>query len=163
MASLYELGTAYENLMDNMEEISEEKALILKEEMEKAIIEKSSNIIGYYQNKKTFIDSVDTEIKRLQELKKVESNKLDRYKDYLKTTMESLGYEKIETPVGKLTICKSPISVDIINEDLVPEEYKEEVKTIKIDKKAIADNFKETGELIDGVKINYSNTSLRIK
>lgn len=77
--------------------------------------------------------------------------------------MQVLGIDKIETELGTISIAKSPISVDIIDEDKIPAEYKTIVQTIKVDKKAIADNFKSTGELIEGVRINTENKSLRIK
>ena len=62
-----------------------------------------------------------------------------------------------------MSIAKNPISVEIVNEDEIPSEYKQEVVTTKVDKKAIADNFRDTGEIIPGVNINTQNTSLRIK
>ena len=37
--------------------------------------------------------------------------------------MQKLGIEKIETPLGNLTIKKNPASVEIINEDLVDYAY----------------------------------------
>ena len=77
--------------------------------------------------------------------------------------MENAWFTKIETALGSLTIAKSPISVEITNEDEVPSEFKQEIVTTKIDKKAIADNFKQTGEIPNGVIINTENTNLRIK
>ena len=77
--------------------------------------------------------------------------------------MEVNSITKIDTQLGSLTIAKSPISVEIINEDEIPNQFKQEIVTIKVDKKAIADNFKSTGEVPDGVIINTENTNLRIK
>ena len=77
--------------------------------------------------------------------------------------MERLGLQKIETELGSLSIAKSPISVEITNEDELPDEFKQQVVTTKIDKKAIADNFKATGEIPNGVVIHTENTNLRIK
>ena len=62
-----------------------------------------------------------------------------------------------------MTIANNPISVEIVNEDAVPDEYKQVITTTKVDKKAITDNFKATGEIPDGVNIITQNTSLRIK
>ena len=159
---LYQITNGFMQLNDKEELTDEEKGKIA-EELSQALMQKSTNIIGYYEERKSLIDAIDVQIKRLQDYKKYETNKLDRYKDYIKTNMEALGIEKIETPVGTISVVKSPLSVDIIDETLVPEEYKEEVKTIKIDKKKIADNFKATGEIIDGVRINTQNTNIRIK
>ena len=162
---LYEIADSFIALMDKLEagELTEEEAKQIQQELENALMRKSNNIIGYYLDRKSLIEAIDVQIKRLQELKKAETNKLDKYKDYVKNSMEYMGIEKIETGAGKLQIAKNPISVDILDENLIPEEYKERVTTTKVNKKAIADNFKATGEIIEGVRINYDNTGLRIK
>lgn len=162
---LYEVTNGFMKLYDAVEggEICEEIAKEIQEELQTALTNKSTNIIAYYQNKQALINGIDEEIKRLQEYKKAEKNRLDNYKEYVKKNMEILGIEKIETPVGKLTIAKSPISVEVINEDAIPSEYKTIVTEVKVDKNKIKDNFKETGEIIDGVRIVTDNTNLRIK
>lgn len=162
---LYEIADSFIALMDKLEsgELTEEAGQVIQQELENALMVKSNNIIGYYLDRKSLIDAIDVQIKRLQEYKKAETNKLDRYKDYVKSSMEVLGIEKIETGAGKLQIAKSPISVDIIDERLIPDEYKEVITETKVNKKKIADNFKTTGEIIEGVRINTDNTNLRIK
>lgn len=55
------------------------------------------------------------------------------------------------------------MSVEIENENEIPSEFKQEVVTIKIDKTAIKNHFKETGEIIAGTRIVDNKTSLRIK
>lgn len=162
---LYEITDSFIALMDKLEtgELTEAEGKQVQEELENALMRKSNNIIGYYLDRKSLIEAIDVQIKRLQDLKKAETNKLDKYKEYVKSSMEYMGIEKIETGAGRLQIAKSPISVDIIDEKLIPDEYKQVVTEIKIDKKKIADNFKTTGEIIEGVRINTENKNLRIK
>lgn len=162
---LYEIADSFIALMDKLEsgELTEAEGKVIQEELTNALMRKSNNIIGYYLDRKSLIEAIDVQIKRLQELKKVETNKLDRYKDYVKSSMEYMGIEKIETGAGELQIARSPISVDIIDEKLIPDEYKEVVTEVKVNKKKIADNFKKYGEIIEGVRINTDNKNLRIK
>ena len=160
---LYEITDGFMDLLNKQEELSEEDVKEISEELQIALKDKSNNIVGYYKDRKAFIEAIDNEIKRLQDYKKAVSNQVESYKDYVKSNMEVLGIEKIETPLGKISITKSPISIEIINESEIPEDYKEVVTSIKVDKKKIADNFKETGEIISGVKINSNNTHLLIK
>ena len=77
--------------------------------------------------------------------------------------MEQNRIKKIETGLGTVSIAKNPISVEIENEEEVPNEFKTIITTTKIDKTKIKDNFKETGEIPKGVKINTENTRLQIK
>ncbi|TRC46267.1 siphovirus Gp157 family protein, partial [Mannheimia haemolytica] len=49
------------------------------------------------------IETIDNEIKRLQTMKKVRQNALDRVKDYLKRNMADTGIFKIESPLFKIS------------------------------------------------------------
>lgn len=159
---LYEITNKTLDLIHDSE-ITEEELQQAGEELALALQQKSKDIVGVYKNIESDIDSLDAEITRLTQIKKAKENSLSRFKDYIKTNMEQLNLAKIETDIGSISIAKNPISVEIIDEDKIPAEYKTIVQTTKIDKKAIADNFKQTGELIEGVKIHSDNTSLRIK
>ena len=154
--SLYQITSAFPKLMEN-EEITEEDKTKIEEELTLLLQSKSQNIIGYTKNVELTIEAMKTEEKRISEQRKALENRLVNFKEYVKECMEKNGFTKIETTLGTLTIAKNPISVEIINED------EQEVVTTKVDKKAISDNFKTTGEIIPGVKINTQNTSLRIK
>ena len=163
--SLYNITDKFIEIMDKVQdgEITEEEYNELGQELAVALQNKSIGIIGYIQNKEALIDAVDTQIKRLQELKKAESNSIDKFKQYVKENMEKLGIQKLETEIGKMSITKNPLSVEIQNEDEIPAEFKQEVVTTKIDKTAIKNYFKETGEIVPGVRIINDKTSLRIK
>lgn len=160
--SLYEITNSFPIIMEQ-ENLTDE----LKEEMIKELTlllqQKSQNIIGYIRNNELTVEAMKNEEKRISEQRKALENKITRFKGYVKDCMEKNNITKIETNLGNLSIAKNPISVEIINEDEIPEEFKTEVVTTKIDKKAITDNFKETGEIPNGVKINTDNTYLKIK
>nr|DAQ65698.1 MAG TPA: resistance protein [Caudoviricetes sp.] len=160
--NLYEITNAFPALMEN-EEISEENKKQIEEELTLLLQQKSQNIIGYIRNMELTAEAMKNEEKRISERRKQIENHIVRFKEYVKDCMENNGILKIETGLGTLSTAKSPISVEIINESVIPDEYKTEVVTIKVDKKKIADNFKATGELIDGVIIHTDNTNLRIK
>jgi hypothetical protein len=163
--SLYNITDKFIEIMDKVQdgEITEEEYNELGQELAVALQNKSIGIIGYIQNKEALIDAVDTQIKRLQELKKAESNSIDKFKQYVKENMEKLGIQKLETEIGKISITKNPLSVEIQNEDEIPADFKQEVVTTKIDKTAIKNYFKETGEIVPGTRIISDKTSLRIK
>jgi hypothetical protein len=163
--SLYNITNNFVALMDKAQEgtITEEEYNQLGQELAMELQNKSANIAGYIQEKGSLVEAIDVQIKRLQELKKSEQGKLDNFKKYVKDNMDRLGITKIETELGTLSIAKSPISVEIINENEVPKEFIQEVITIKVDKKAITDNFKQTGEVPTGVIVHDNNTSLRVK
>ncbi len=160
--SLYEITSGFPALIEN-EEITEEDKKKIKEELIVLLQQKSQNTIGYVRNIELTIEAMKTEEKRISEQRKILENRLTKFKQYVKDCMESNGITKIETELGTLSIAKNPISIEIINEYEVPNEFKTEVITTKIDKNKIKDNFKATGEIPAGVNILTQNTSLRIK
>lgn len=160
--SLYDITNAFPKIMEN-EEITEEDKKKVEEELTLLLQQKSQNIIGYTKNIELTINAMKEEEDRIASNRKVLENKLSRFKDYVKECMENNGFTKIETGLGTLSIAKSPVSVEIVNEDEIPSEFKQEVITVKVDKTKIKNNFKETGEIPNGINIITTNTNLRIK
>lgn len=162
---LYEITNGFMKLLDDKEteELTEEEKEQIGKQLVEALQVKSANIIAYYQDQNTILNAIDEQIKRLQEYKKITKNKIDRYKEYVKSNMEALGIDKIQNELGTLSIAKSPISVEVVDPEKIPPEYKQEVTEVKILKDKIKNDFKATGEIIDGVKIITDNTNLRIK
>ena len=163
--TLYNITNKFAELMDMAEngELTEEQYNELGEQLTLELQQKGSGIIGYTQNEEAFIEAVDFQIKRLQDLKKARQNKLEKFKQYVKENMDRLGITKMDTELGTLSIAKNPMSVEIENEEEIPKEFKQEITTVKVDKTAIKNHFKETGEVVSGVIIVSDKTSLRIK
>lgn len=163
--SLYNITNKFVDLMNKAEEgeLTEEEYNQLGSELALELQNKSTSIVGYIQNENAFMDAIDVQIKRLQDMKKAKSNNIDRFKKYVKENMEKLGLSKVETEIGTLSIAKSPISVEIVDEGKIPNKFKKIVQETKIDKTAIKDYFKETGEVVEGVRMLTENTNLRIK
>lgn len=163
--SLYNITNKFVDLMNKAEEgeLTKEEYNQIGEELALELQNKSTSIVGYIENENALIGEIDYQIKRLQEMKKRKQNSLDNFKNYVKENMEKLGLQKVETGIGTLSIAKSPISVEIVDEDKIPNKFKKIIQETKVDKTAIKDYFKETGEVIDGVNILTENTNLRIK
>ena len=107
------------------------------------------------------ISAIESEIKRLQDLKATRQNNVDRLKAYVMSNMKAAGIDKVENGVHKIRIAKSPLSITVTDEHAVPVEFKTEVIEVKIDRKAIADTIKSTGVIPDGIDARQ-NEHLRI-
>lgn len=160
--TLYNITNAIPTIME-CEEITEEQRKELIEEITLELQRKSGSIIGYIKNIELTIEAMKSEEKRISEQRKALEKRLDHFKGYVKDCLNNNGITKVETGLGTISVAKSPISVEVTNEAIVPDIYKTVKHIISIDKKAIADNFKTTGELIDGVEIHSNNYNLRIK
>lgn len=158
--SLYQIKNGFMEL-NNADDISEEDKIKISEQLNIALKEKSSDIIWYHFQNKDLIEQVDNEIKRLQAFKKFLLNRDERYNNYVMQNMKQLGIEKIETKGGSVQVAKSPLSVEITDENKIPTDFLKIEMVQKVDKNKIKEEFKKTGEVLDGVKYNTNNTYLK--
>ena len=105
-------------------------------------------------------DQIDAELKRLQQLKKVRTNLVERLKDTISNAMNLYEVEKIETPLIKLSFRNSE-SVEITNESQLDACFIVTKTVSSPDKKAIKDAIKN-GVFVEGATISY-NRNLQIK
>ena len=127
------------------------------------VLKKQTDLINMILKKENEISELKVAEQKMSTQRKYMENQLSNFKEKVKGILEENGIEKIETEVGKIQVRLNPISVEVEDIEKVPDEYKTIKIVVNVDKKKVADNFKETGELIDGVKINLGNTRLEIK
>ena len=156
--NLYELSADLMSLND-IEDV--EDVEVIREIIEQQIQTKSTGIIAVVRNLESNIEAIDIEIKGLQELKRKKQNNITRLKEYTKECMEIRGVKKLETSLGNISIRKTPPSVNVLDENLIPLEYIETKQVMSIDKKLILGDLKD-GLVIPGVEIKQG-TSLTIK
>lgn len=163
--TLYNITNKFVDLMNKAEEgeLTEKEYNEIGEEIALELQKKSASIIGYIRNTELLIEAMKSEEKRISDTRKKGEAKLDKFKQYVKENMEKLGLDKIPTELGSLSIAKNPMSVEVEDENEIPKEFKNEKITISIDKTAIKNHFKETGEIVPGTRIIDDKTSLKIK
>lgn len=161
--SLYHIATDYlqiaDELIDNGGELTKEieTALVINKEELQVKAANYALIIKEIDGK---ADVIDNEIKRLTALKKSYSTASDRLKERIKAAMELYGIEKIESELIRLSFRESE-SVEIEDENLIPELYKETVETVKISKTDIKEVLK-AGQEVPGACLKQ-NKNLQIK
>ena len=157
--NLYELSSDLVALNDieSVEDLEVIKGIIIQE-----IQNKSTGIVAVVRNLESNIAAIDTEIKRLQELKKTKQNNITRLKEYTKECMNIQGVKKLETSLGNISIRKTPASVRILDETKIPSEYLTVKQVTNIDKKTLLDDLKD-GLILEGIAELSQGTSLTIK
>ena len=162
---LYELSTAYSQVVDLLEnENDSEQIELLKstlDSIDEAIELKADNIAKMIMEIDSNVEILSNEIERLQgRLKTLKANK-DSLKNYLKQAMEISNKPKFATSHFNFSIRNNKPSVEVIDESQIPNEYiKQEIIT-KIDKIALYEQLKNNVE-IAGVQLKQSN-SLQIR
>ena len=157
--NLYELSSDLIALND-IESVEDLETIreIIKQEIQN----KSTGIVAVVRNLESNIAAIDTEIKRLQELKRLKQNNITRLKEYTKECMNIQGVKKLETSLGNISIRKTPASVKILDETKIPSEYLTIKQVTNIDKKTLLDDLKD-GLILEGIAELSQGTSLTIK
>lgn len=163
MSTLYQISNKMMEFYYTKDEFTPEDQKEIEEFLNKELQKKTTGIVAVIRDKELLVENIDTEIKRLQELKKSIINKTENLKEMTKEQMAFLNLPKVETPLGIMTIAKNPMSVEIIDEEKVSKAFKKEKIVETVDKTAIKKHFLETGEIVEGINIINDKTSLRIK
>ena len=134
----------------------EQQLAITRDELDS----KAENYVNVIRQVEGDISVIDAEIKRLKELRDGKSKVVDRMKEALSTAMTAFRVDKIETSLMKLFFRKSE-SVEILDENLVPEQYKLSRVVVNPDKILIKKLIK-SGEEVPGCEI-VEKDNLQIK
>ena len=153
MASLYELNKWYTNLLadyDAAETDEEREAILLMlAGAGDEITEKAEAYAKVIRMKEEEANGFKAEADRLTARRKAAENMVKRLKETLLYAMKITGTQEIKTSIGKWKLADNPWSCEVLDIDTVPQEYHIKVED-KIDKKALLDTFKATGEIIPG-------------
>jgi hypothetical protein len=106
------------------------------------------------------IEQIENEVKRLNQLKKVQQNVIDRLKSALTQAMKIFEVDEIKTPLIKINFRKSE-SVEVDDVNALPNDF----KTIKVTETADKVKIKEvlkSGGSIEGCRI-ITNQNIQIK
>lgn len=158
--SLFNITVNYNELMNEIEAaegVLTDDQIQALEITEKDLQSKSISYLSVIRSKESFINQIDDEIKRLQALKKVNSNIITRLKDNLLMAVKMFG--NFEVGLTKFGTRKSQ-SIFVEDVNSLPSQYKVVKITESADKKALKEAIK-SGEMIYGVELQ-NNLSLKI-
>jgi hypothetical protein len=156
--TLYTLTTDYLRILDLLEDPAAD-AEQLEHELDAIaglLTHKVESCAGLVQHLEGMAAMRKSEADRMRELAAADQRNADRLRDYVLRHMQALGSEKIDTARFRVSIRTNPPSVHVLEEMLVPEHYIRTVVTTSVDKRALLENFKATGEIVDGVEITRS-------
>ena len=158
--SIYEISNDYLNLMNQIEQAEGEITPEMEDQLkinEGELQSKSIAYLSIIKDREAFVTQIDEEIKRLTALKKRNNNLVDRLKENILNAVNLFG--TIETKFNKFSIRKSE-SVEVLDVNELPKEYKVVKVTEQADKKAIKEALKN-GKQIPGCSI-LTNSNLKI-
>lgn len=147
---LYEISREYEDILtelyDDEGEVNQQ-ALMKLEENELAMEKKAIAIASFIKNMDAEREAIDSAKKAMSERERRYKKRIDELEGYLLSNMERRGVNLITCAYFDIKLKKCPVSVDIHDEKLLPEEYKR-VKT-----EVLPDKIKMKEEMLVGVLI----------
>ncbi|MBA1189326.1 siphovirus Gp157 family protein [Pseudomonas entomophila] len=165
MSSLYELTGQFKELAVLMDGADEDLAIAVRDTMgaiEAEFNDKALAVSRVILNMDGDIEAVDVEIARLEERKRLLSNRKGQIIDYLRENMEAAQITKISCPLFTITLAKGRNSVVVDDEKLLPDDLVSVKVTTTPNKKAIADQLK-AGKEIKGARLERGKSSVHIK
>jgi|SRR5690625_56627 len=157
--NLYELSSNYQQIQAMIEDGQEGLEDTL-ESLNDAIEDKAVGYAKIIRNLEAQINAIKEEEKRLSDRRKSLENNIKRMKVSLEENMINNNMKRIKTDLFTFNIQKNPLSVQVVNEHLIPKGYFVEQEP-KLNKKEILQDYKN-GVVIDGVEFKQSE-SLRIR
>lgn len=163
MFKLYELTEMYQNIWELIgdEEADLDALEIALGQVEDTLEIKAESIAVLVKSIDGEATALKEEESRLAKRRKALENKQTNIKLYLENQLKVMGIDKVKTKLFTVALQNNPPSVEVLNEDLIPEQYKKSVTTISLIKKDILDALKE-GLFVEGA-IMKQGKSLRIR
>jgi len=163
--SLYQLSGNYLEALDFLTDPAADlPAEVINDTLEALsgeLEDKAVNVAKFLRNMETAAEAIKAAEAEMAKRRKALESRVKWLKDYLKGNMEACGISKIECPYFKIAIQKNPATVNILDENAIPDQFKEQVITWKINKAAIKDAIK-AGETVPGAELS-SGTRLAIR
>lgn len=155
LPTLYSLSSEFERLVDLLEDPDADPTEVDAE---------LQRVAGDIKRKAYGVAVVIRQLEGLAELQKSESQRLaakakaaqghaDRLRDYARQCMHQIGEERLETGSFTLAIRTNPPSVVVLDATAVPTDYQRTKVIVDVDKRAILEHTKQTGEVVPGTEI----------
>jgi len=167
MTNLYTITQDFNDLLDMLNQAQEgndlDQVALIESGLEITqdnFKDKATNYVKFIRSEEAGLSAIDEEIKRLTALKKSKVSKIDNLEARLSNSMQSIGFDKYDLGLFKLSFRKSS-SVEVLDVEQLPEGFKRVKTTIDADKIAIKKAI-ESGQEVTGASIKHS-ASLQIK
>ena len=165
MTSLYQLSESKLQALQIIDDMINEgcsdaemqEAYSLLNQLDENFQEKAVNVAMYVRNLETESAAIAEAEKAMSARKKALNNKADRLKSYLLSEMQRTQTKQIKCPYFVLSLRKTPASVRIAPNAVIPDYLLAPPKPQEADKRAIKEAI-EKGLVIEGVTLESGET-----
>nr|DAW29067.1 MAG TPA: resistance protein [Caudoviricetes sp.] len=159
--TLYNLSREFADLIDQLQSADNgiDRNAILSEldKLNENVADKCEAYAKAMLNLTAEAEALTAESKRMQVLASRKRLAVDRLKRNVQNALVMTGARKVETSIGAWSMRKNPPKCVITDAESVPVEFLIP-KPPEVNKKAILDQYKETGEIPEGVDITQEES-----
>lgn len=154
---LYEISNEYQAILNTVNEDGEitDESVKFLDELQDDFELKAISVASYIKNIEAEEKAISDAIEQMKKRKESLARKVVSLTDYLQYNLQTLSITEIKSsPFFKIRLKQCPISVDVFDESLVPQEYRREKVTVttSIDKIKLKEVLSE-GVEVPGVAI----------
>jgi hypothetical protein len=158
--NLYQISNEYQHILEQSfdQETGEvnEQALVSLEEVKTTMEEKSIAIASFVKNLDAERKAIEEAKKAMADREKALERRVEWMTNYLQSNMERCGISEIKSPYFGIKLKKCPVSVDVQDENIIPDDYKKVKEVVSIDKLKIKEELL-SGVLIPGAALKQNN------
>lgn len=162
---LFEIAGEYQALLEQTFDAEtgevNEQALAKLDEIAVDLKEKGIAIASYIKNIEAEETAIDAAIANMEERRNQLAKKTKSLINYLQSNMERCSISQISCPYFAVKLKKCPVSVDILDENAISENYKKVKSVISIDKIKIKEEIL-AGVIVEGAALKQ-NMRLEIR
>lgn len=162
---LYKITADFQALIADFDGNSDDEFIDKLNGLNADFISKANDCINYALNIKSEAMAIKAHCDELTVKRKDYERRAEKLLDYVLRNMQAVGVNEIKDRGGLYAakIAKNPPSVEVLNADEISNEFVKVEQISSIDKKAILQHFKATGEIVAGVEIITDKQRLSIK
>ena len=151
-STLYDIANEFEKSLENLLDHDDLDLIKEIESIEGEFKSKSTNVAKYIRNLEHLASGIkEVELNQKKRRASLE-RKIQRLKDYLKINFEKTNTDRIESEDIVIAIYKNPIKVNVIDEELIPEEFFNIKENKVLDKDMIKESL-QNGSKIPGCEL----------
>lgn len=162
---LYKITAEFQSLIAGFDGNSDDEFIDKLNGLNADFIIKANDCINYALNLKSDAMTIKAHCDEMTAKRKAYEQRAEKLLDYVLRNMQAVGVSEIKDRGGLYAakVAKNPPSVNVLNADEISNEFVKVEQISSIDKKAILQHFKATGEIIAGVEIVTDRQRLSIK
>jgi hypothetical protein len=155
---LYEIASDYLQTLEDlaeMEDLPEEVIADTLEGLQGTFETKAINVGAYIKTLEAEASAIEEVCKSMERRQRSLERHAERLREYLKTQMERVSLPKIKNCYLTLRVQANPPSVEVIDEEAIPAEYKRTELSIKLLRSEIAKAMK-LGKDVPGARLEQT-------